>query len=109
MIGQSVQEMVTGTGLPCVHLAWREGCAPALPWCTYFLDENPNFASDNSVHANINHWCVEHYYKTFDQTKTEALEEAIASEFGYFTIGSESWIDDEQVFMTAYYFTEIGE
>lgn len=104
----NVYEAVTSTGLPCAHLAYPEGSAPKLPWCVYYLDETPGFSADNTMFTTIRRWVIEHYWKTYDAQKDNALDEAILSNFGPFD-KSETWVDEENCAMTVYYFNQIGD
>lgn len=92
--------------MPCAHLAFREGSAPELPWCVYYLDDIDGFAADNRFAAKKNHWVVEHYWRNYSEEKESALEKVLEEKFGTFS-KSEVWVDDENCCQTAYYFSEI--
>lgn len=92
--------------MPCAHMAFREGCAPELPWCVYYLDSVDGFAADNGFAAKKNSWVVEHYWRDYDEEKEAALEKAIEETFGTYS-KSEAWVDSERCCQTAYHFGEI--
>ena len=106
MSGESVYKAISKL-MPCAHVAWAVGSAPALPWCVYYLDEMDGLYSDDRTYARRNRWIVEYYYKEHDAEEQAALEKAIADAFGAFRTTGEMWVDDESCFETAYYFTEI--
>ena len=108
MSGANVQAAVTSAGQPCAHMAWVEGTAPELPWCVYYLDEQRGVAADNRLQAKRYNWIIEHYWKTYDAEKTSALEAAIEDAFGPYE-SAETWVEEENCVMTAYYFREIGD
>lgn len=94
------------TVVPCVHMAWREGTAPALPWAVYYLDESSSLFASNTRYANVNRWTVELYQKSSDLTLETQLETALDTNFGGYS-KSEAWIDTENCVQTTYMFTEI--
>lgn len=93
--------------VPCVHMAWPEGSAPALPWAVFYLDGTEPVGDDGGYAARED-WVVELYQRARDGGLESALEESLRGSFGAFT-KSETWSSDERCLMTAYYFTDFEE
>lgn len=106
MSGESVVAAISSVPLPCAHMAFPIGSAPALPWCVYYLDEMDGYAADNTLLAKRNRWVIEHYWKVHDDAIEASLEQAILDNFGAYT-KTETWVDTENCVQTTYYFSEI--
>lgn len=94
-------------GIPSVHMAWREGTAPELPWCVFYIEDTDGVFADNSITVSSTKWVVELYQRQSKQDVEDAVEAAILSAFGPFT-KSEAWVEKENCIQTSYYFKEIA-
>lgn len=83
------------------YRAWRVGEAPDLPYICYYSTGSDNFGADNIVYHSRRPVRIELYTKAKDLAVEAAIEAALAAG-GVFWERDESYIDDEQVYMTIY-------
>lgn len=98
--------MLDEIGIPCVHMAWRQGSAPDLPWAVFYLDDDAHMCADNRRWESHPRWCVELYQFASDALLEEALEEALIGHYGDY-YKTEAWVDEEDCLMTSYVFTDL--
>lgn len=109
MSHERVFNAIKETGVPCAHMAWPKGSAPALPWCVYYLGDNHGyyggFYADDTNYANCNLWIVELYMEYRDSEIEKKIEDAIntISPFRRYEV----WVEKENCMMVSYMFTEI--
>lgn len=83
------------------YYAWRVGDAPPLPYICYYSTGSDNFAADNIVYHSRRPVRIELYTKTKDLATEAAVEQALTAA-GIYWDRDESYIDDEQVYLTIY-------
>lgn len=83
------------------YYTWRVGEAPDLPYICYYSTGSDNFGADNIVYHPRRPVRIELYAKTKD-IATEAAVEEVLTTGGIFWERDESYIDDEQVYLTIY-------
>ena len=88
-------------------MAWPVDASHPLPFAVYYIDRVRGHYADNKLYKTVTRWTVELHQYTRDAEIQEALEAAIAEQFGTYKIDGEEWIEDDQCFMTVYGFTEI--
>ena len=93
--------------VPCAHMAWPKGRAPALPWAVFYADSGEPLGDDGAF-GSVTSWVVELYQRSRDAALERSLEAALRASFGPFRRG-ESWVSDVDCLMTAYYFDEFDE
>lgn len=102
----TLQETVSAI-VPCIHMAWPEDAAPALPFAVWYLERERGFHADGGKFARASAWCVELYERTCDYELHDELEDAIEAAFGPCE-KTETWLSDEGAVATVYRFKEIG-
>lgn len=107
MSHQKVQETVSGV-LPCAHLAFPKGTAPSLPWAVYAEENTEGVFADNTTYVPRHEWRVELYEASRDKELEDKLEQAIEQAFSPVR-RYESWIEEENCLMVAFYFTEFDQ
>ena len=83
------------------YCTWRVGEAPDLPYICYYSTGSDNFGADNIVYHPRRLVRIELYSKTKDIAPEAAVEAALTAG-GIFWERDESYIDDEQVYMSIY-------
>lgn len=99
-----VYECVSGV-VPCRHMEWPAGTAPALPWAVYTCEDDPIVVDDFQIGV-IHRWTVELYEKRRDAELERQLGAAIVAAFGNYT-KREVWIESQDCLMVTYDFREI--
>jgi len=91
--------------VPCTHMEWPNDTAPAPPFACYYGDDSPITADD--VEVAVKHkWTVELYEKRRDKALEKRLGDSLRSSFG--SVGrSESYIENDNLLMVAYTFSQI--
>lgn len=84
-----------------VYNAWPVGEAPPLPYMCYYSTGAENFAADNQVFSSNRDVRIELYARSKDLT-TEASIEAALNGAGLYWTRDESYISDENVYLTIY-------
>lgn len=107
MSGPETLQATLAALVPCVHMAWPEGTAPALPWAVWYLEEERGFSADDARHVPARRWCVELYERTCDYALHDDIEAALQERYGPCRI-TETWLADEDAIATVYEFEEIG-
>lgn len=94
---------VLNTVLPgkVTFYAWPVGEAPQLPYICYYSTGSDNFAADNVVYSSRRPVRIELYTETKDLATEAAVEQALTAS-GIYWDRDESYIDDEQVYLTIY-------
>lgn len=101
---QELNRILDTAGLPYTYYSYPLNAAPALPYFVYYLPSMTPEPADDAVHAPVYTVIVELYTKDKDFT-TEAQLEAALSSFVYEK--SETYLDDEEMFMVIYTFNEV--
>lgn len=83
------------------YYAWPVGEAPPLPYILYFSIGSDNFGADNVVYSSRRSVRIELYSRLKDLA-TEAAVEAALTAAGTYWDRDESYVDDEQVYLTVY-------
>lgn len=92
--------------VPCSHMEWPNDSAPPPPFACYLLDyDRPICAGDVQI-AVRRKWIVELYEKRRDRELEEALAEGLREQFGNVR-RDENWIENDNLLMVVYTFTEI--
>lgn len=81
--------------------AWPVGDAPPLPYICYYSTGSDNFAADNVVYSSRRPVRIELYTEAKDLATEAAVEQALTAS-GIYWDRDESYIDDEQVYLTIY-------
>lgn len=99
---KTILESIEGFSEKVCYFAWPESEAPELPFICFYTPDSDNFAADNIVFHNINHFYVE-LYSQYKDTASEALIEAALNRAGIFWNKDTDYIEDERCFITAYH------
>ena len=105
MSRETVFEAISGT-VPCAHLTWGRGNAPALPWAVFY-GRRADLSADDGNYQTVWRWTVELYQLEVDEALEDSLETALSWAFGYISRGEDAFIEEEGTTMTPFYFTEI--
>lgn len=84
-----------------VYNAWKVGEAPPLPYVVYYSAGASNFAADNVVYGSRRDVRIELYSQQKDFSIETGFEAALTTAGIYWT-RDESFIAEENVFMTIY-------
>lgn len=101
-----IKSMLDGIGIPSVHMAWRRGSAPHLPWAVFCLDDDAHLCADDRRWHSHPRWRIELYQSCSDVALEEALEDALVERYGDY-YKEEVWVDEEDCLMTSYIFTQL--
>ena len=71
--------------VPCAHMAWPKGRAPALPWAVFYADSGEPLGDDGAF-GSVTSWVVELYQRSRDAALERSLEAALRASFGPFRI-----------------------
>ena len=96
---QTLNEILSSTGLPVTYRAWPEGNAPPLPFICYLVAYSNNFAADGEVYYHIDRVQVELYTKLKDPEAEGKVEKALSSLFWEKT---ETYISTEKCYQILY-------
>ena len=93
---QIIKEM----GLPCIYGTYKE--EQAVPYISYTGYGQDVFYADNGAYHRVNLYQIVYYYKTKDETKEDAIEEALLGA-GFIYDKSEDYYDtSENVYYIIY-------
>lgn len=95
--------------VPTAHLAFPVENPHPCPFAAYYRDKLDGACADNTLYAPVSVWNVELHQAHRDVELEAALEAAIAETFGAYKIVGESWIEDDQHFMTVYSFSTVNK
>ena len=84
-----------------VYNAWPVGEAPPLPYICYYSTGADNFGADNKVYNSNRSVRIELYTRSKDLTTEASIEAALNGASLYWT-RDESYISDENVYLTIY-------
>lgn len=107
MNGYEKLQATVSAVLPCCHMAWPKGKAPALPWAVFYVDQTEPVGEDGGYCEKVD-WIVEVYQRARDATVEKALARALRSEYGAVS-KDESWVSDEDCLMTVFRFCDYQE
>lgn len=98
---QEINKMIEGIGLPYAYYEFANGTAEAPPFvCFYYTGDN-DFIADNSNYQHIERLIVELYADNKDFSNEMKVEDALRSH-GIVWEKSETFIEDEHLYMTQY-------
>lgn len=106
MSREEIVSMLDGLGIPAVHMAWRQGTAPPMPWAVVLMEDDAHVAADNRRWASLPLMRVELYQESSDSGLEGSLEEALAERYGDYE-KTEAWSSEESCLVCAYEFTDI--
>ncbi len=92
--------------VPCTHLAYPTGKAPALPWAVFELDTSDGMYADNKKYATVNKWTLELLENARDEALERKIEDALTETFSPCEV-EEAWLESEQCVQVRFNFTEI--
>lgn len=96
---QTLNEILSSTGLPVTYRAWPEGNAPPMPYICYLCAYSSNFIADGEVYFPINHVQVELYTALKSPDVEAQVESALA---GIPWEKTETYIDSEKCYQILY-------
>lgn len=88
------------------YYAFPEGEAPALPYICYIYPDEAGLGADNINYQPITSVQVELYSRLKDPASEAKIEAALTNNSIYYTKDS-TYLDDQQAWMTVYYFEVI--
>jgi hypothetical protein len=72
------------------------------PFMVYTVPSTNNFKADNSVYLNVDEVEIELYTRQNTLSEEKALEKYMSENGIIWDKVSQSWLDDEKIFMTVY-------
>lgn len=96
--------ILDGAGLPYIYYSFPIGDAPELPYFVYYLPNMTPEAADDAIHAPVYDVIVELYTKEKEFATEARLENALSS---FVFEKSETYLDDEEMYMVIYTFQEV--
>lgn len=95
---------IRASGIDGTHLAWSVGKAPDLPWFVYETDRDPFYADDDNYSEDVR-VAVHLYERAQDEATEDAFYANLRRAFGPVSPGVDTWLADENCFVTTYRFT----
>lgn len=92
-------------GIPCAYGCFKSKQTP--PFIVYLGNGQDHYLADDQVYARKNTYRCEYYFRMKDESKEDAIEEALISNGFVFSKSEDTFIEDENVFVIYYDVWEI--
>ena len=96
---KTLEELLSGTGLPVTYYAWPIGKAPPLPYICYLSTGSDNFMADNRVYCQVTGVRIELYTRFKDEAAEQQVETALRD---LPWNKAETYIESQKCFQIAY-------
>lgn len=97
----SIFQVLQSTGLPCAYSHFKKAQEP--PYIVYIGQGQEVFAADNTHYYRQNMYQVEYYFTDKDESKEDAIEQALLDNGYLYTKSEDIYLQDQGVFMIYYY------
>ena len=101
-----IMTVLTSTGLPCVYSHFRNNAGdtpPEPPYLAYIGRGQIQFEADNTYYKKWNQYQVEYYFRKKDESKEDAIEEALLGAGFLYEKSEDDYLEDEDLFVIYYY------
>lgn len=96
----SIQDVLTGTGLPVRYSHFTRAQEP--PFIVYLGDGQTHAAADNRYVLKRNIYQVEYYFVKKNEEAEESIEDALETAGFLYEKSSDTYIDEQDVFVIYY-------
>lgn len=97
----TIYQVLQSTGLPCAYSHFNT--KQSLPYIVYIGNGQDNLNADNTQYWRNNHYQVEYYFKTKNESNEEAIETALLDNGFLYDKSEDVYIENEGVFVIYYY------
>ena len=98
----AIYDTLKKSGLPCAYSHFRTKQEP--PFVVYLGNGQDVLRADDTHYWSQSRYQIEYYFTQKDETKEAALEKVLLDDGYQFEKSSDTFLDDENVFVI-YYFT----
>ena len=100
---EKVKAALDSVGIPVVHMAWKKGSAPSLPWIVYLEGDSEATYADGGNYHDAAEFVVELYQDVPSEELEGKLEDAISGIAPWWR-EEEIWVESEGCGLTTYHF-----